>query len=126
MHEKQQGPRRNSVLFAGVVLAGALLLRVLPAQTKPAQPQSAAAPHKSVAALSPFIDVHTHLDETNVDGSMQAAIRAMPEENLAKIVFMPSPFTLADASRFDLERLLPAAQKYPGKSGERECPAVFQ
>jgi len=70
---------------------------------------------KTFAALSPFIDVHTHLDETNVGGSMQAAINAMPQENLAKIVFMPSPFTLADANRFDVEGLLSVAKKYPGK-----------
>jgi predicted TIM-barrel fold metal-dependent hydrolase len=72
-------------------------------------------PSEPAAALNPFIDVHTHLDETNVDGSMLAAINAMPQENLAKIIFMPSPFTLADSSRFDIERLLPAAKKYPGK-----------
>ena len=64
--------------------------------------------------MSPYIDVHTHLDESDVGGSMQSAIDSMPAENLAKIVFMPSPFTLADANRFDVERLLPAAKKYPG------------
>lgn len=103
-----------------MILAAAMLARVLPtqighAQTKPAPTQNSSAPHKPVAALSPYIDVHTHLDESDPDGSMQAAVRAMPEENLAKIVFMPSPFTLADANRFDVERLLPAAKKYPGK-----------
>ncbi len=82
---------------------------------KPAQAGDSSAAHKPVAALSPYIDVHTHLDETNVEGSMQAAIRDMPQENLARIVFMPSPFTLADANRFDIERLLPGAKKYPGK-----------
>lgn len=115
MHENHQRSRRNLLLFACIALAIALLLRLLPAHAKPAPPQSSSAPHKSAAALSPFIDVHTHLDETNVEASMQTAIRAMPEENLAKIIFMPSPFTLADASRFDIERLLPGAKKYPGK-----------
>jgi predicted TIM-barrel fold metal-dependent hydrolase len=110
----------RSVSIAGLLLAAATLLRVLPAQIGYAHPKAAQAgdapvAHKPVAALSPYIDVHTHLDETNVDGSMQAAIRDMPEENLAKIVFMPSPFTLADANRFDVERLLPGAKKYPGK-----------
>ena len=79
-----------------------------------AQAQSALA-HKPVASLSPYIDVHAHLDETNVDGSMDSAIRAIPEEDLAKLVFMPSPFTLADASRFDVERLLPGARKFAGR-----------
>jgi predicted TIM-barrel fold metal-dependent hydrolase len=90
-------------------------VRLVPAQFGHAQAQNSPAPHKAIAALSPYIDVHTHLDETDVDGSMQSAIRAMPEENLARIVFMPSPFTLADANRFDVERLLSGAKKYPGK-----------
>ena len=110
----------RSVSIAGLILAAAILVRLLPlqighARAKPAQAGDSSAAHKPVAALSPYIDVHTHLDETNVQGSMQAAIRDMPEENLAKIVFMPSPFTLADANRFDIERLLPGAKKYPGK-----------
>src|SRR5437879_8320478 len=108
------------MLILGMNLAGTMLVLVLPAQirqaqARPAQTGNSSAPHGPTAALSPYIDVHTHLDEFDVDGSMQSAIRAMPEENLAKIVFMPSPFTLADANRFDVERLLPAAKKYPGK-----------
>ena len=100
-------PRGSGVILS-IALAGALLF--LRAQT-----HSISSAQKPGAALSPYIDVHTHLDETHVDVSMQSAIQAMPEENLAKIVFMPSPFTLADASRFDVERLLPGAKKYPGK-----------
>src|SRR5579863_10223759 len=111
---------RGWVSIAGLILAVAMFVRVLPEQIGYAYPKSAqardsSASHKPVAALSPYIDVHTHLDETNVERSMQAAIRNLPEENLAKIVFMPSPFTLADANRFDVERLLPAAKKYPCK-----------
>ena len=111
---------RGSIVTVGVILAGALLLSVLPATMGQAlstfvEAQNSSAAHKPVAALSPYIDVHTHLDETDVDGSMQSAIDSMPVENLAKIVFMPSPFTLADANRFDVERLRPAAKKYPGK-----------
>jgi predicted TIM-barrel fold metal-dependent hydrolase len=110
----------RSVSIASLLLAAATLVRVLPAQIgyaypKAAQAADSSAPHKPVAALSPYVDVHTHLDETNVEGSMQSAIRDMPQENLSEIVFMPSPFTLADANRFDVERLLPGAKKYPGK-----------
>lgn len=111
---------RRSVPIVGLIVAAAMLPRVLPMQIGYARPKtvqagdSSAAP-KPVAALTPYIDVHTHLDETSVEGSMRAAIRDMPEENLAKIVFMPSPFTLADANRFDVEQLQPGAKKYPGK-----------
>jgi predicted TIM-barrel fold metal-dependent hydrolase len=128
----QPGVHNRPIIIWAMALAGAMLVCVLPvmvrfapaqiglaqiahAQGKPARTQNSSAPHKPVAALSPYIDVHTHLDESDPDGSMQSAIRGAPEENLAKIVFMPSPFTLADANRFDVERLLPAAKKYPGK-----------
>ena len=110
----------KSILIAGIALGGAMLVRVFPAQigqaqSKSVQTQNSSSPNKPVAALSPYIDVHTHLDESDVDGSMQSALHAMPDENLAEIIFMPSPFTLADANRFDVERLLPAAKQYRGK-----------
>jgi len=105
----------RAALVLEIILAAALLARLASVPFGHAQAQNSPAPHKAIAALSPYIDVHTHLDETDVDGSMQSAIRAMPEENLARIVFMPSPFTLADANRFDVERLLSGAKQYPGK-----------
>lgn len=114
-------PRSSkSIPLVGVLWATAMLGHVGSLEVgyaRPTTPQSgdSSTPQKPIAALSPYIDVHTHLDETNVEGSMQAAIRDMPEGNLARIVFMPSPFTLADASRFDVERLLPVGKKYPGK-----------
>lgn len=118
----QRGVRslRNGAAIVGLILAAAMLARVLTMEIGYAHPTTAqagdsSASRKPVGALSSYIDVHTHLDETNVEGSMQAAIGDMPQENLAKIVFMPSPFTLADANRFDVERLVPAAKKYPGK-----------
>jgi predicted TIM-barrel fold metal-dependent hydrolase len=118
--ESQPISLRIVIGVLGLALPAAMLLRVLPpqivhAQSKPSAPQSSSAPHKAVAALSPYIDVHTHLDETDVAGSMQSAIDSMPAEDLSRIVFMPSPFTLADANRFDVERLAPAAKNFSGK-----------
>jgi predicted TIM-barrel fold metal-dependent hydrolase len=118
--ELTPGRSVHSVSIIGLILAATMLPRVLPMQIGHARPQpeqagDSSAAHKPVAALTPYVDVHTHLDETNVEGSMQAAIRDTPEENLAKIVFMPSPFTLADPNRFDVEQLLPRAKEYPGK-----------
>ena len=82
---------RRSVPIVGLLLAAAVLARVLPMQIGYAHPKTAqagdsSAAHKPVAALSPYIEVHTHLDETNVDGSMQAAIGDMPQENLSRMV----------------------------------------
>jgi len=69
----------------------------------------------SAQALSPYVDVHAHLDGDNVEGSIQAVLEAMPRENLARIIFMPAPYTMNDASRFDTEVMLAAAKKHPGK-----------
>src|SRR4029077_10589063 len=95
--QRNETTLRGLIAMLGLVLAGAMYVRVPPAkvgqaQSTPPQREDSAAPLKPLAALSPYIDVHTHLDETNVGGSMQSAIEAMPQENLAKIVFMPSPF----------------------------------
>lgn len=110
----------RAALIVSFTLAAVILGRVPAVQNGYAHPTRAqagdsSAAHKSIAALSPYIDVHTHLDEKNIEASMQAAIHDMAGENLAKIVFMPSPFTLADANRFDVEQLLPAAKKFPGR-----------
>ena len=110
----------HAALLVSFTLAAVILARVPAVPNGYAHPARAqagdlSAAHKSIAALSPYIDVHTHLDEKNIEGSMQAAIRDMAGENLAKIVFMPSPFTLDDANRFDVEQLLPGAKKYPRK-----------
>jgi predicted TIM-barrel fold metal-dependent hydrolase len=111
---------RRSMVASGIALAGAMLVPVLlvqigRAQRQPAETHNSPTSQRAVAALSPYLDVHTHLDASDVNGSMRSAIDSAPTENLVKIVFMPSPFTLADANRFDVERLLSAAKKYRGK-----------
>ncbi len=77
------------------------------ARPVPGRAEPEAAP---VAARSPFIEVHTHLEPKDAAGSMQAALQAMEAENAAKMIFLPSPFTPEDPTRFD-DELLMAAQK---------------
>ncbi len=71
------------------------------------QRSSAAEP---VPAISPFVDVHAHLEPADPAHSVQAALRAMAVENAAKIVFMPPPFTADDPARYDAEIILAAAK----------------
>ena len=66
-------------------------------------------------SLDPYIEVHSHLDEKDVAGSIQSVLAAMPSENLAGIVFMPLPFTMDDKDRYDAEVILKVAKKYGGK-----------
>ena len=72
-------------------------------------------PAQGVAALSPFIDVHSHMDHVDAERSVQAAMDAMKGENAAKIIFLPSPWTPEDKDRFDFEFFVAPVKKYPDK-----------
>ena len=74
-----------------------------------------AKPSEPAAAISPFVDVHTHPDPSDPARSVQAALRAMPAENAARIVFMPPPFTADDPGRYDAEAILPAVKGHADK-----------
>jgi hypothetical protein len=67
------------------------------------------------AALSPYIDVHTHIDKALAGHAIEEAIQAMPSENSAMYLFLPSPFPEQSARSFDIEVIQAAARKYPGK-----------
>jgi predicted TIM-barrel fold metal-dependent hydrolase len=91
-------------IFAFWMAANALLAQQ--------QPSSDAKP---VAALSPFIDVHVHMNRGDAEKSVQAAADALRKENAARIIFMPSPWTAEDKDRFDIEYFEAAVKKYAGK-----------
>src|ERR1700730_7470720 len=79
-----------------------------------AEMQPRAAGTRVVAAISPYIDVHCHLDPANAVGAIQATLEAMHAANTAKLIFMPSPFTPDDRNRFDDEVIL------AGERGHRD------
>jgi predicted TIM-barrel fold metal-dependent hydrolase len=85
-------------LFANVLL-------VAQAPTEPSRP---------VAALSPYIDVHAHLEPGTLDASIEAAHQALKSENAVEIFVLPPPFTADDSSRFDSEEIATAERKFRG------------
>lgn len=100
-------------LFGRLLLAGELLPRMrqpgalvdrLSEETQP------------VPALSPFIDVHVHMT-SDAERSVQTALQAIRRENAAKIIFMPSPFTVEDTAKFDADFFLAAVKQHPGQAG---------
>ena len=96
------------------LLAGSLLCMSAPsilAQTS----ETLATPAQGVAALSPFIDVHAHMDHIDSERSVQAAMDAMKGENAAKIIFLPSPWTPEDKDRFDFEFFETPVKKHPDR-----------
>ena len=102
-------PWRHAALsLAYAVTAFWGIAHLVLAQSKPGAPgASQNASSQNGAAVVPYIDVHAHLDPADVDGSLKTAAAAMPRENAAKIIFMPSPFTMESKDRFDSELLLP-------------------
>jgi predicted TIM-barrel fold metal-dependent hydrolase len=93
-----------AALLAGGLLAGQGLVRSLRANPLPPAGSTV------VAASSPYIDVHTHLDQKNAAGSVQVALQAMEAENAERLVFLPSPFSPDDPTRFD-DEVLRSAEK---------------
>jgi predicted TIM-barrel fold metal-dependent hydrolase len=79
-----------------------------PRQGRPSDPQP-------VAAFSPYIDVHAHLDPGDAAGSVAVAVRAMRVENAARLLFLPSPFTFHDPGRYAAEIIRKAESKYPNR-----------
>ncbi len=102
--------RRAARVFAGLFFC--LCVHSVFSQTVGSQ---AGMTTQVVAALSPFIDVHSHMDHINSERSVEAALNAMRSENAAKIIFLPSPWTPEDKDRFDFEFFLAAVKKHPDK-----------
>lgn len=108
------------VVIAGIVIAFAASANL----STPGRAQSAAPAEQSshampagarIAAVSPFIDVHTHLEKAVAEGSIEIAVHAMQAENSAKYLFLPSPFPEGAKGAFDIELIQEAAKKYPDK-----------
>ena len=110
-----KGCLKNAVGASVIVLGAGIALAFFAhggAAARPAPPSPAPA---SAAAASPFIETHAHLDQKDTAGSIAAALRAEQSENAARIIFLPSPFTPDDPTRFDYDVLVAAEKDHPGK-----------
>jgi predicted TIM-barrel fold metal-dependent hydrolase len=72
-------------------------------------------PQPPIAAVSPFIDVHVHIEKPVADESIQIAVKNIPIENIAKYHFLPSPFDEEGPAAFDVEFLKGITRKYSDK-----------
>jgi hypothetical protein len=70
---------------------------------------------QTIAALPPYLDVHAHLDQADVKGSIEAALRSMSVGNAEKIILQPSPFTPDDPTKFDVELIVDAEKQHRDK-----------
>jgi hypothetical protein len=63
----------------------------------------------TVPALTPYIDVHAHIEPHPADESVEAARHAMATENARTIIFLPPPET-SEAAPFDSEAIRDAVK----------------
>ena len=68
-----------------------------------------------VPALTPYVEEHTHFDQKDISGTIQAALAAMGRQNAAMIFLQTLPDTFDHPGHYDADVILPAAKKYPGK-----------
>lgn len=107
-----QGCLRSSIGMlalgaAGIALAFGLHLG---AAAHPAKVDAA-----PVASLTPFIEVHSHFGGKDPAAAIEDALRVMPIENCAKVIFMPSPFAAEQTNRFDDEFIMAAEKDHRDK-----------
>ena len=88
-----------------------------PAPGRPPAPAHAATPEQKppVAALSPYVDAHIHIDERDPEGSAKSVIYAMAEFNTVRSIVLTEPYSGENPDRWDAEKVLPALKKYANK-----------
>ena len=96
----------KGTLFLNVTHVLAIAVALCPARAGAEGPAGAAAP---------FIEVHTHITKEVAQRSIEDAVRAMPLENTAMYLFLPSPFPEQSDKSFDIELIQEAARSFPGK-----------
>jgi predicted TIM-barrel fold metal-dependent hydrolase len=99
------------VCLAFLAIVCLVVLAVSAQQTFSVKPD----PVPPVAAVSPFIDVHVHLEKPVADESIQVAVHAVGTENIAKYLFLPSPFDEAGPASFDIEFIKQTTKQYSDK-----------
>jgi len=78
---------------------------------QPSAQQSPALPK----AVSSYIDTHSHMDISDPERAVQAALGVMAQANASKIIFMPSPFATEDKVKFEVEKFMAAVKKHPNQ-----------
>jgi len=80
-------------------------------------PPSAVQPPAPGVAPTPYVEAHTHFDNTDIAGSVRTALAALDRQHAAMILFQIPPDTFDHPGHYDAEDMLAEAAKYPGKLG---------
>ena len=111
--EREVVTSMTTTLIARVALcAAAAGLVVLLATGAPSAQARQAPVQPPVGAISPYIDVHTHLEREVAETSIERAVEAMRTSNAVRYLFLPSPFDEQSARSFDIEFIQAAARTH--------------
>lgn len=64
---------------------------------------------------APYIDGHTHIDQNHPDEAVALLMGAMDGLNGAKVFIQTEPYGVGNPGAWDIEKILPAVKKNPGK-----------
>jgi hypothetical protein len=96
----------------GRVWTLALFFSFLPGHTQIAAQSKSPESTEPIAAITPYIEAHTHFDERDPEGTIRAALAALKVQNATKIIFQILPDTFDHAGHYDVEVLLPSMKPY--------------
>jgi predicted TIM-barrel fold metal-dependent hydrolase len=64
---------------------------------------------------APYIDGHVHIDQNRADAAVELLERAMDGLNGSRVFIQTEPYGPGNPGAWDIEKILPAVKKYPGK-----------
>jgi predicted TIM-barrel fold metal-dependent hydrolase len=94
-------PRRSIRL--AMLAASLAVISSTPSAPLDAAQAAGPSPTHAAAVVLPFTDVHAHLEASDPQRSIDAALQAMTVEHAARIIFLPPPFSPDDPGRYDAE-----------------------
>lgn len=62
-------------------------------------------------AFAKYIDAHNHITGMGTE----TAVEAMDKYGISKMIVMPPPYSLSNRNKYEIDRIIPLLNKYPGR-----------
>jgi predicted TIM-barrel fold metal-dependent hydrolase len=99
-------------------LPEAVALQAQPAAVDPGAATEASAAKMPEAALTPYVETHSHSDPASLshpDALARAIAAEMTRQNAARVIILPLPWAANDPAAYDLEKIAPVVKLLPDK-----------
>jgi predicted TIM-barrel fold metal-dependent hydrolase len=107
-----------ATLAISVAMAARLVLRARPARGEPRESVQESMATSPEAALSPYVETHSHSDPASLSQPevfAKALVEEMSRQNAARVILLPPPFPANDPAPYDEERIAPVVKQQPDK-----------